>query len=213
MSSRLWLERQLKDPFVLKAQKHGYRARSAFKLQEIDDSFHLLKPGQKIVDLGANPGSWSQVVVERTAPKKNHGYVISVDKTPMLPLPETHIITADLLEPLTSEIIRQALDGYADVVLSDMSQPTIGHRQTDHLRTMNLAEAAFELCCQILCCQGGFVCKVFQGTLYQRFLKQLRQYFTKVRQTKPQASRSQSGEMYFVATGFHRTLTHRTLSD
>lgn len=202
ISSRLWLERQLNDPFVLQAQKHGYRARSAFKLREIDDTFHILKPGQKILDLGANPGSWSQVIVERTAPVRNRGCVIAVDKTVMQPLAETQILTADLLDPCTQQIILQALDGYADVVLSDMSLPTVGHRQTDHLRTMSLAEAAFELCCQVLCYQGVFVCKVFQGTTHQHLLKRLQKSFLKVRHKKPQASRPQSGEMYLVATGF-----------
>ncbi len=204
VGSSEWLRRQLNDPYVAKAKQRGYRSRAAFKLIEIDDRVHLLKPGARVLDLGAAPGGWTQVAVERTAASAEGkgGRVLGVDIAGMDPIPGATIIRLDFLDSAAPAAIRAALDGPVDVVLSDMAPSTTGHPETDHLRIMNLAEAAFALAIEVLRPGGSFVAKIFQGGSEKALEEELRRSFAAVRRIKPPASRSDSPEFYFVATGF-----------
>lgn len=198
-SSTRWLQRQLNDPYVAEAQAAGYRSRAAFKLAELDDRFGLLKPGMRVLDLGAAPGGWTQVAVERTggAPP-----VVAVDIADMAPLPGATVLTYDMLDPAGEADIRAALGGAADLVLSDMSPATTGHAATDHIRIVALVEAAFEVACALLAPGGGFVAKVFRGGTERALLDQVKRRFEAVRHAKPNASRKESPEIYLLATGF-----------
>lgn len=198
-SSTRWLERQLNDPYVAEARRQGYRSRAAFKLAELDGRFHLLKSGGRVVDLGAAPGGWTQVAVERVGPK---GKVVAVDLLAMDVIPGAQILLADFMDNATPALIRAALDGPADAVLSDMAPPTTGHGPTDHLRIVALAEAAFDFACEVLKPGGVFVAKVFQGGTEGELLARLKRAFASVRHAKPPASRSESAEAYVVAQGF-----------
>lgn len=202
LSSTLWLQRQLNDPFVAAAKRLGYRSRSAFKLAEIDDRLKLLKPGRRIVDLGAAPGGWTQVAVQRVAPDTSGGCVVAVDWTEMDAVRGASILTLDFLDPAAPDAIAKVLDGPADVVLSDLSPPATGHSQTDHLRIMGLAEAALDFAESVLAPGGAFVVKVFQGGADKDLLDRLKRRFTKVKHVKPPASRKESKEIYVAATGF-----------
>lgn len=197
LSSTRWLERQLNDPYVLKAQEEGYRSRAAYKLKEIDDRYHFLKKGSRVVDLGATPGGWTQVAVERTQAK-----VISVDLVEMTPIPGAEFILGDFTEEETLQKILSVLEGKVDVVLSDMAAPSTGHRKTDHLKIIGLVEIALDFAEQVLSPGGAFVAKVLVGGTEKELLNQLKQNFAKVSHVKPPASRKDSSEMYVVALGF-----------
>jgi 23S rRNA (uridine2552-2'-O)-methyltransferase len=201
VSSTLWLERQLNDPYVVEAKRRGYRSRAAFKLEQLDDKFHLLARGARIVDLGCAPGGWCQVAVDRVGPK---GRVVGIDYLEMDPVAGAETIRLDFLDPTAPEILKRLLDGPADVVLSDMAAPTTGHTPTDHLRVMGLAETAYAFAAEVLAPGGSFVAKVFQGGTERSLLDRLKQDFAQVRHAKPPASRADSAEVYVVATGFRK---------
>jgi 23S rRNA (uridine2552-2'-O)-methyltransferase len=212
-SSHRWLERQLNDPYAAAARAEGYRARSAYKLAEIDDRFHLLAPGRRVVDLGAAPGGWSQIAAARVRSSEAHPLVVAVDILDVDPIPGVVILKRDILEETALGDIRAALGGAAvDVVLSDMAASTVGHRQTDHLRTMRLTEAALEAALALLKPGGDLVAKAFRGGTENELLVQLKRAFASVRHVKPPASRAESVELYLVARGFRgepsRTLAH-----
>ena len=203
VSSARWLERQLGDPYVAAARAQGYRSRAAFKLIELDDRFHILKPGARVVDLGAAPGSWSQVALDRVkAGKPGGGGVIAVDAEEIEPVSGATILRQDLLAGDALAVLAEALGGPVDVVLSDMAPPATGHRPTDHLRVMTLAAAAFEFACEVLCPGGTFVVKVLQGGTERELLTAMKQRFRVVRHAKPRASRPESAEAYVVACGY-----------
>jgi 23S rRNA (uridine2552-2'-O)-methyltransferase len=202
-SSQRWLERQLNDPYVAAARREGWRSRAAFKLIEIDDKHHILKPGQRVVDLGAAPGGWSQVAAQRTKAEDGRGQVVAIDYLEFDPIPGVAIVNMDFLDNSAPDRLKALLrDGGADVVLSDMAAPTTGHTSTDHLRIMGLAEAALAFAMEVLAPGGAFLCKVFQGGSERELLTQLKQHFKVVRHIKPPASRSDSAELYVLATGF-----------
>jgi 23S rRNA (uridine2552-2'-O)-methyltransferase len=203
-SSKRWLERQLNDPYVAGAKREGFRGRAAFKLMEIDDKHRLLEQGARVVDLGAAPGGWSQVAAERVGAKEGRGQVIAVDLLPMAPVPGVQSVLLDFLDPNAPEKIKARLAGSADVVLSDMAANATGHRKTDHLRVMALAEAAADFAREVLAPSGAFLCKVLQGGTEATLLAQLKRDFTTVRHVKPSASRADSAELYLLATGFRR---------
>jgi 23S rRNA (uridine2552-2'-O)-methyltransferase len=202
-SSTRWLERQLNDPYVARAQAQGYRARSAYKLIEIDDRFHLLAPGKRVVDLGAAPGGWSQVAAQRVGSTSDRPPVVAIDYLDMDALPGVTFLKKDFLDPDATEALRAALGGArADVVLSDMAAPTTGHRQTDHLRTIQLCEAAADFAANVLVPGGHFVAKVFRGGAEADLLARLKREFTTLNHVKPPSSRPESVELYLVARGF-----------
>jgi len=202
-SSTRWLQRQLNDPYVAEAKRAGYRSRAAWKLVQLDDRFRFLRPGARVVDLGAAPGGWTQVAVERVrSGEGGAGRVLAVDLLPIDPIEGTEIIQLDMTEPDAADAVAAALGGPADVVLSDMAAPTTGHRATDHLRTVALGEAAACFACGVLAPGGVFVAKVFQGGAQAELLAALKPRFAGVRHVKPAASRDASPETYLVATGF-----------
>jgi 23S rRNA (uridine2552-2'-O)-methyltransferase len=195
-SSRQWLVRQLNDPYVHAAKTEGYRSRAAFKLIELDQKFRFLKKGAKVLDLGAAPGGWSQVAAERGA------LVVAADLLSMEPLPGVTFFEADLSDADTPGRLKEALGGPADIVLSDMAAPTTGHRQTDHLRTIALAEFALEMAEDTLRPGGVFIAKLFQGGATAALLARIKKSFAEVRHVKPPASRADSVELYLVALAF-----------
>ena len=198
-SSRAWLERQINDPYVARAKREGHRSRAAFKLAEIDDKFHFLKKGARVVDLGAAPGGWSEIAVRRIGPG---GKVVALDILDMKPIPGVEFIKLDFLDAAAPERLKAVLGGEADVVLSDMAANATGHRQTDHLRIMALAEAAAHFAREVLAPGGSFVCKVLQGGTEAALLAELKRDFSGVKHIKPPASRSDSAELYLLARGF-----------
>ncbi|HEY2069986.1 MAG TPA: RlmE family RNA methyltransferase [Rhizomicrobium sp.] len=198
-SSKRWLERQLNDPYVHAARTKGYRSRAAFKLVELDEKFHFLKKGARILDLGAAPGGWTQVAVARAG---DTGRVVAADILEMEPVTGATVFQADLLDADTPAMLKEALGGPADLVLTDMAAPTTGHRATDHLRTSALFEAALDVAEDTLKPGGIFVGKVFQGGAAGGLLARIKKSFTKVHHVKPPASRAESVELYLVATGF-----------
>lgn len=199
ISSQKWLTRQLNDPYVQKAKIDGYRSRAAYKLIEIDDKFKILKPGARIVDLGAAPGGWTQVALERVGPR---GQVVGIDLTPMEPIGSALLICGDFCDSQVVDALKEALTGPVNVVLSDMAAPSTGHTQTDHLRIMALTEEAFVFAQEVLEEGGAFVVKVLQGGTEKELLTLLKKHFEKVFHFKPPASRADSAEMYVVAIGF-----------
>jgi 23S rRNA (uridine2552-2'-O)-methyltransferase len=202
-SSQRWLQRQLNDPYVAAAKSQGWRSRAAFKLIEIDDKHKILKPGARIVDLGAAPGGWTQVAVDRVKSLDGRGQVIAIDILEMEPFPGAEVLHLDFTEPEAPDRLKALLrDGGADAVLSDMAAPTTGHTQTDHLRIMALAELAADFAMDVLSDGGTFLCKVFQGGTERELLDQLKRSFKTVRHIKPPASRADSSELYVMATGF-----------
>jgi 23S rRNA (uridine2552-2'-O)-methyltransferase len=201
-SSTAWLTRQLNDPYVAEAKRLGYRSRAAFKLIELDDRFHVLKRGALIVDLGAAPGGWTQIAVARVGASEGKGRVVAADILPMEPVPGALILQQDFLAPEAPAAIKAALGGPADVVLSDMAQPTTGHAATDHLRIVALAEAAYDFAREVLAPGGTFIAKVFQGGAEGELLAALKRDFASLRHAKPPASRAESAEVYVVAQGF-----------
>jgi 23S rRNA (uridine2552-2'-O)-methyltransferase len=196
VSSRQWLQRQLNDPYVAAAKGKGYRSRAAFKLVELDEKFRLLKKGAKVLDLGAAPGGWSQVAVAKGAT------VVAADVLAIEPIPGVVFFQADLTDPKTPGLLKDALGGPADLVLTDMAAPTTGHRATDHIRTIALVEIALEVAEDTLKPGGAFVGKVFQGGATGELLARIKQRFREVKHVKPPASRSDSVELYLVALGF-----------
>jgi 23S rRNA (uridine2552-2'-O)-methyltransferase len=201
-SSTLWLQRQLNDPYVKMAKRDGYRSRAAYKLLELDEKFHLLKPGLRVLDLGAAPGGWTQVAVERVKALDGKGTVLGLDILPMLPIPGATLLQLDFLAEDAPQKIHEALGGPADLVLSDMAPNTTGHAATDHIRILAMVEAAVMFATEVLSPGGTFVCKVRQGGMEGQLLQQLKLRFTKATHAKPKASRSDSAETFLVATGF-----------
>lgn len=202
LASTLWLERQLNDPYVARAKREGYRSRAAYKLLEIDARYHILKRGQKIVDLGAAPGSWSQVAAAKIGAAEGKGHVFGIDLLSIEPLPGVDFRVLDFLDPDAPQILKDWLGGPADVVLSDMAANATGHRQTDHLRIIGLVECAAEFACEVLAEGGIFLAKVLQGGTETALLAELKRQFAEVRRVKPKASRAESSELYVLATGF-----------
>lgn len=204
-SSTRWLERQLNDPYVAAAHGAGYRSRAAFKLIEIDDRYHFLKPGIRVLDLGAAPGSWTQVAVARvktSGKAQGTGFVLAVDLQPMADVAGAEVLKLDMRQSEAPEMIKAVLGGPVDVVLSDMAAPTTGHAMTDHLRIMDLCETAFDLACGILRPGGTFLAKVRSGGSEGTLLARMKQRFREVRHVKPRASRKESAEIYVLALGF-----------
>jgi 23S rRNA (uridine2552-2'-O)-methyltransferase len=195
-SSTRWLQRQLNDPYVHKAQVEGYRGRAAFKIIEIDEKIHFLKKGAKIVDLGSAPGGWSQVAAQKGAT------VVALDLLEMDSLPGVDFIKMDFMDNEAPDKLKEMLDGEADVVMSDIAPNTMGHKQTDHIRIMAVVEAAYMFACEVLKPDGVFIAKVFQGGAQNTFLEDVKRSFKTVRHIKPPASRKDSSEQYLVATGF-----------
>ncbi len=203
-SSTRWLQRQLNDPYVAEAKRLGYRSRAAFKLIELDDQFDFLRPGLRVIDLGAAPGGWTQVVIERvTAGNQIEKHlIVSLDIQPIAPLVGVTLIERDFLAEDTPDILRVALDGSADVVLSDMAASTTGHKSTDHIRIMSLLETTVDFTYKVLSPGGTFVGKVLKGGTENALLSKMKQRFESVRHAKPPASRDGSAESYVVARGF-----------
>ena len=202
-SSQRWLQRQLNDPYVAAAKREGYRSRAAYKLTEIDDKCRFLKPGQRVVDLGAAPGGWSQVAADRVKSVGGRGQVVAIDIALMEAIAGVEIIHLDFMDEQAPARLRASLrDGGADVVLSDLAAPATGHAGTDHLRIMALAEAAAEFARDVLAPGGTFLAKVFQGGTERELLDRLKREFATVRHVKPPASRADSAELYVLATGF-----------
>jgi 23S rRNA (uridine2552-2'-O)-methyltransferase len=199
VSSTRWLERQLNDPYVSEAKKQGYRSRAAFKLLQLDEKFHFLKPGAKIVDLGAAPGGWTQVAVDRVGER---GHVVGIDLLPIDPIPGADLFQMDFMSDAAPDELKRRLGGLANVVLSDMAASATGHSQTDHLKIMALAETAYDFAKDVLAPNGAFICKVLQGGATGELLKLLKRDFAEVKHVKPPASRSDSAEIYVVALGF-----------
>ena len=202
LSSTLWLERQLNDPYVARAKREGYRSRAAYKLIEMDDRYHLFKPGGRIVDLGAAPGGWSQVAAAHVKAKEGKGKVVAVDLLDMEPVDGVEFAVKDFNDPDAPEFIKNMLGGDADGVMSDMAANAIGHKPTDHLRIVALAELAADFACDVLAEGGFFVAKVLQGGTEGALLARLKRDFSTVRHVKPAASRADSAELYVLATGF-----------
>lgn len=202
LSSTLWLERQLNDPFVARAKREGYRSRAAYKLIELDDRFRLLKPGARIVDLGAAPGGWSQIAADRVKAKDGAGRVVAIDLLDMEPIAGVDFAVKDFNDEDAPAVVKAMLEGEADGVMSDMAANTTGHKQTDHLRIVALAELAAEFACEVLAPGGFFVAKVLQGGTEGQLLARLKRDFAMVRHVKPAASRADSAELYVLATGF-----------
>jgi 23S rRNA (uridine2552-2'-O)-methyltransferase len=198
-SSRAWLERQINDPYVARAKREGYRSRAAFKLAEIDDKFHLLKKSARVVDLGAAPGGWSEIAARRIGAS---GKIVALDILDMKPIQGVEFIKLDFLDAAAPDRLKAVLGGEADVVLSDMAANATGHRQTDHLRIMALAEAAAHFAREVLASGGSFLCKVLQGGTEAALLAELKRDFASVKHIKPLASRSDSAELYLLARGF-----------
>lgn len=208
MSSALWLGRQLNDPYVAKARAEGYRSRAAFKLLEIDDQYHFLKPGQRIVDLGAAPGGWSQVSAQRIgATTGGGGKVVAVDLLDMEAIAGVDFAVMDFNDETAVPRIAAMMGGRADGVLSDMAANATGHKKTDHLRIMGLVELAFAFSRSILAPRGFFLAKVLQGGTEGELLASLKRDFATVRHVKPKASRADSSELYVLATGFRGSAT------
>jgi len=202
-SSQRWLERQLNDPYVARSKQEGYRSRAAYKLIELDDRHKLLGKGRRVVDLGAAPGGWSQVAAARVGSTDEEPLVVAVDYLGMDALPGVAMLQMDFMDAKAPAAIKHALGGHrADLVLSDMAAPTTGHKATDHLRIVALCEAAADFARGVLVPGGAFLAKVFRGGTEQILLADLKRDFAKVRHVKPPASRSDSPELYLLATGF-----------
>jgi 23S rRNA (uridine2552-2'-O)-methyltransferase len=203
-SQTLWLQRQLNDPYVAAAQRAGLRSRAAFKLEDLDDKFKFLKPHMRIVELGAAPGGWTQVMVQRVGTEKSgsKAKIIAIDLDEMDPLPGAEVLLLDFMDDDAPEILKSALGGPADAVVSDMAPKITGHPSTDHIRIMGLVEAAYEFATEVLAPGGCFISKVFQGGTEQTLLSEMKRSFSNVRHAKPPSSRAESAEMFVVAQNF-----------
>ena len=199
LSSKLWLERQLNDPYVARAKREGYRSRSAFKLSEIDDKARVLKKGARVIDLGAAPGGWSQVAVKQVG---SQGRVVAIDILPIEPIAGVEFVQLDFLDAAAPATLKSMLGGPADVVLSDMAANATGHARTDHLKIMALVEAAADFARDMLKPGGVFLAKVLQGGTEATLLAALKRDYRSVKHLKPAASRADSAELYLLATGF-----------
>ena len=200
-SSTRWLQRQLNDPYIEKAEKLGYRGRAAFKLEEMNEKLNLLKPGMNIIDLGAAPGGWCQIATAKGC------HVVAIDLLEMDEMPDVTFMQMDFMEDDAPNALKKALkekseDGLADLVLSDMAPNTMGHKQTDHLRIMAVVEAAYYFAREVLKPEGTFVAKVFQGGAQNTLLADMKKDFKTIKHIKPPASRKASSEQYLIATGF-----------
>jgi len=207
LSSTLWLDRQLNDPYVVRAKKDGYRGRAAYKILELDDKYRFLMPGARVVDLGCAPGGWIQVAVPRinalgTRKSKDIGTILGIDLQEVDPIPGADIRVLDFLDEGADDLVKEWLGGKADVVMSDMAASSSGHKQTDHLRIINLCEAAAYFAFDVLEEGGTFVAKVLAGGAEGDLQKLLKEKFTKVANVKPPSSRADSSEKFVVATGF-----------
>lgn len=202
LSSTLWLERQLNDPYVAQAKRDGYRSRAAYKLLEMDERFSLFRPGQRIVDLGAAPGGWSQIAARKTGAAQGKGRVVAIDLLEMEGVPGVEFTVMDFNDADAPERIEAMLGGPADGVMSDMAANATGHKQTDHLKIVALAELAADFAREVLAPGGFFVAKVLQGGTEHTLLAALKRDFAQVRHVKPAASRPDSAELYVLATGF-----------
>lgn len=201
-SSRRWLERHMNDPYVQRSKADGYRSRAAYKLIEIDDKHHLLKPGMKIIDLGAAPGGWCQVAAARTNSTAESPHVVGIDYLEMDAVPGAPVLLMDFLDDDAPARLSEALGGAPDLVLSDMAAPTTGHRRTDHIRTMHLCEVAADFAISVLKPGGHFLAKTFQGGTEADLLNLLKKNFRTVHHVKPPASRDESAELYLLAKDF-----------
>jgi 23S rRNA (uridine2552-2'-O)-methyltransferase len=202
-SSQQWLQRQLNDPYVVRAKREGYRSRAAYKFLEIDNKYKLLRPGQRIVDLGAAPGGWSQIAAARVGTADGgRGKVVGIDLLEMEPIPGVELAVMDFNDNDAPERLKAMLGGPADGVISDMAANTTGHKKTDHLRIIALAELAVEFAAEVLAPGGFFLCKLFQGGDTVEIVNRLKKDFAVVRHVKPDASRAGSAELYVLATGF-----------
>ena len=202
MSSKLWLERQLNDPYVAQAKREGWRSRAVYKLTELDERFHLLKPGMKIVDLGAAPGGWAQYAAKKVGSAEGRGRVVGIDLLEIEPIVGVDFTVKDFTEADAPDFLRARIGGRVDGVMSDMAANTTGHKKTDHLRIIHLAELAAEFAGEVLAPGGFFVAKVFQGGAEGELLATLKLDYAVVRHVKPKASRADSAELYVLATGF-----------
>jgi len=205
VSQKRWLERQLNDPYVARAKHEGLRSRAAFKLIEIDDKYHLLKPGGRVLDLGAAPGGWSEIAAKRVGAAGGKGAVVAIDLLEMAPIPGVTFRQIDFLDSAAPPVLRDMLGGGADVVLSDMAANATGHRKTDQIKIIALVEAAAEFAREVTRPGGSFLAKVLQGGTEGALLAQLKRDYATVRHLKPQASRADSSELYLMATGFRGT--------
>jgi 23S rRNA (uridine2552-2'-O)-methyltransferase len=205
LASKLWLERQLNDPYVVRAKREGLRSRAAFKLTEIDDKHRFLKPGARVVDLGAAPGGWSQIAAKRVGADTGRGTIVAIDILEMDAVAGVEALHLDFLDPDAPARLKALLGGPADVVLSDMAANATGHRKTDHLKIMALAETAALFAREVLRPGGTFLCKVLQGGTEGALLAELKRDFATVRHVKPAASRSDSAELYVLATGYRES--------
>jgi 23S rRNA (uridine2552-2'-O)-methyltransferase len=202
VSQKRWLERQLNDPYVARARREGMRSRAAYKLIEIDDKYHLLKAGGRVVDLGAAPGGWSEMAAKRVGVEAGKGKVVAIDLLEMAPIAGVDFLQLDFLDPSAPERLHAMLGGGADVVLSDMAANATGHKKTDQLKIMALVEAGIEFAREVLRPGGSFLTKVLQGGTDPPLLAALKRDFATVKHVKPQASRADSAELYLLATGF-----------
>ena len=197
-SSTRWLERQLNDPYVKRAKADNYRSRAAYKLLELDERFGFLKGAKAVVDLGIAPGGWSQVVRRRVA----QGNVVGIDLLPTDPIEGVTILQMDFMDDAAPDRLKEALGSEADLVLSDMAANTVGHQQTDHLRTMALVEAGLQFATEVLKPGGAYVAKVLAGGADNQLVAEMKRHFTSVKHAKPPASRKDSSEWYVIAQGF-----------
>lgn len=203
VSQKIWLERQLNDPYVQEAKKLGYRSRSAFKLIEIDDKYEILKPGYRVVDLGAAPGGWCQVAVKRVKAEEGKGVVVAIDMHSMDPIPWVTIFKKDFYDEDAPKVLIAALGGeQADCVLSDMATHATGHKQTDHINIIALVETGYVFAKSILKPGGTYLAKVLRGGTEGALLTSLKKDFRTVRHVKPMSSRDDSAELFMLATGF-----------
>ncbi len=212
-SSRRWLERHMNDPYVHRSKAEGYRSRAAYKLIEIDDRYHLLKPGLRVIDLGAAPGGWCQVAAARTKSTPENPHVIGIDYLGMDAVPGAPVLLMDFLDDEAPARLIEALGGEPDLVLSDMAAPTTGHRRTDHIRTMHLCEVAADFAISVLRPGGHFLAKTFQGGTEADLLTRLKQNFRSVHHVKPPASREESAELYLLAKDFKGRATSEAAAD
>jgi 23S rRNA (uridine2552-2'-O)-methyltransferase len=202
ISSTLWLNRQLNDPYVQQAKKDGYRSRAAYKLIELDDKYQLLSPNMKVLDLGAAPGGWLQVAAARTKSSPKHPHVFGIDLLDITPIAGAEAIQLDFMDDAAPAKLQAMAGGKVDIVLSDMAPNTTGHTATDHLRIVALVEAAFYFACDVLEKDGSFVAKVWQGGTEGDLLAEMKRKFEKIAHAKPKSSRQGSAEMFVVAKGF-----------
>lgn len=201
-SSTAWLQRQLNDPYVVRAKKEGYRGRAAYKIIELNEQFHFFKKGTRVVDLGAAPGGWTQVAVQKVGSTEENPIVFGLDILPMQPIAGAKLVQMDFNDEKAPDVLKEMMNGPADVVMSDMAANTTGIQSLDHLRIMNLIELGYDFAVQVLNVGGWFIAKIFAGGTDSDFLAQMKKDFTSVKHVKPPASRKDSVEYYVVAKGF-----------